>query len=289
MDFVNIQSASNPLLKRVRSLNSRSGRNKTGLFLAEGESVLEEALNTPDLQVVELIVAFKYGDGDKDKLTRMLENSRAQLLCDKVVIVEDRLFDELSTTESPTGLLAVLKTKEYELESVLSKKNCLLTLAHEVNDPGNLGTMFRTSRAFGADAMLLSKGSVDPYNPKVVRAAAGALFSLPFISGVDGHWLLEEARNRKIKTLALDADGRQSIQETDLTGPVILVMGNEARGLPESMVEGSQARVKIPMEPSTESLNLSIAHAITLFEAYKQRSSGSNLDRINAGKKKASE
>ena len=115
MDFVNIQSASNPLLKRVRSLSSRSGRNKTGLFLAEGESVLEEALNTPDLQVVDLIVAFKYGDGDKNKLTRMLENSRAKLLCDKVVIVEDRLFEELSTTESPTGLLAVLKTKEYEL------------------------------------------------------------------------------------------------------------------------------------------------------------------------------
>ena len=150
----------------------------------------------------------------------------------------------------------------HRLESVLSKKNCLLTLAYEVNDPGNLGTMFRTSRAFGADAMLLSKGSVDPYNPKVVRAAAGALFSLPFISGVDGQWLLEEARDRKIKTLALDADTRAA------EGGIVAALGPHATdtvspALWSRIAEISQARdlpIHVHVAQSVEEQERSFEH-----------------------------
>lgn len=286
MDFVNIQSASNPLIKRVRSLRSRSGRSKTGLFLAEGESVLEEALNTTDLTVVDLIATDSYQD--LDRLAARLATSKASIDADKIVLVDEKLFKELSTTESPTGLMAVLKTRQHSLVSILARDNFLVSLAYEVNDPGNLGTMFRTSLAFGADALLISKGSVDPHNPKVVRAAAGALFALPFVTDIDTTSFLDELSTREAKAIALVAGAEASILETDMSASTVLLMGNEARGLPDSILAKADLKAAIPMQTCSESLNVSIAHAITLFEAYKQRSKEANLDKISPGSKKAS-
>jgi TrmH family RNA methyltransferase len=139
----------------------------------------------------------------------------------------------------------------------------------EVRDPGNLGTILRTSWAAGAGGVFLSRGTVDVYNPKAVRASAGALFHVPVAREVALPWILPELGNRDIQRLAADPTALPTYDEVDMTGPTALVFGNEAWGLAEEVA--AAVRASIPMRASAESVNVGIAAAVFLFEAVRQR------------------
>lgn len=264
MDFVSIQSASNPLTKRIRSLHTLKGRKTTGLYLAEGKSVVQDAYKSGAL-IKELIVSTSYAD--RSQIEDQFQN------IEKVYVLDDKIFSANSTTDNPKGILAIVEKRNHQLDDVLNHENGLFTLACDITDPGNLGTMFRSSLAFGAQGVFLTRGCVDPHNPKVVRSAAGSLFKLPFIEDLQIDQFIDKAKSKGFQVLPMVMDAENSIVDIDFKKPTILVLGNEAHGIPEQVITNSTKGIKIPMANDCESLNVAIAHSIALWEAKKQRGS----------------
>ena len=166
----------------------------------------------------------------------------------------------VASTASPQPVLAVATRPNLELSAAPS----LIVLCEELNDPGNLGTIVRACEAAGADAVALTDGSVDPWNPKVVRAAAGSLFRIPVLTHTP-------VAHIPMRHLAALADSGASLDDVDLREPVCFVLGNEARGLSPASAAECDGAVRIPMVGPTESLNVAMAATVLLFEAARQR------------------
>jgi len=187
----------------------------------------------------------------------------------RVTLVTDRVADSLSDTVTPQGVVAVVRGDDTDLAEVLTRGPRLLAVLVDVSDPGNAGTVIRTSDAVGADAVVLAGDSVDPYNPKCVRASAGSLFHLPVVRSDTGA-AASDLRAAGVRTLATtldaDADDLDSVDvQRLLAGPVAWLFGNEAHGLPDSVAAMADARVRIPIRGAAESLNLAAAAAICLY------------------------
>jgi TrmH family RNA methyltransferase len=180
-----------------------------------------------------------------------------------------RVIDALSDTATPQDAVAVVDVPRRGLDDIPSASSLLLLLA-EVRDPGNAGTLVRSAVAGGADAVVFGAGSVDAFGPKAVRAAAGALFRTVVVTDVDLVGCSHLLRTRGLVILAADAAGDPA-DEVDLTRPLALVVGNEARGLDARLAALPDARVSIPMPGPMESLNAGVAGSVLLFEAVRQR------------------
>lgn len=267
MQITPITSAANSLLKRIRLLHSASGRKKEGRFLIEGMKLFDEAVKH-NIAIEDVVVSESFLEREFDPHN---QNSAFNHAVSQVVVVEDKLFTPLATTETPQGLVAVAELRACKIDELFAGKAPLVVIADRIQDPGNLGTMMRTALALGASGMMLSKGSVDAFNPKVVRSAAGALFSLPFIENLSIETCVSECRKRGLKILALSADGDSVLDEIDLTVPSALLLGNEANGLDTAVEKSADLIVSIQMKDESESLNVAIANAIVMYEASSQR------------------
>jgi TrmH family RNA methyltransferase len=253
-----ITSPQNPKIKQVRLLNSQAKtRQKQGLFVIEGIRLIEEAgllpqrpklvLYTPDLPQRGLDLVSKF---------------QAEEI--QVELVSRAVFKDASDTESPQGLLAVYPQQQLELPSKLN----LLVILDSIRDPGNLGTIIRTALAAGADGVILSPGTVDPFSPKVLRAGMGSHFQIPIL---ELSW--EEIGHLvgNMKTLLADIDQGQVLWEIDLTNPLAIILGGEADGPGKEARELADQHIMIPMSAKTESLNAAVAGAVLLFEVKRQR------------------
>lgn len=246
----------------ARRLTSRKGRHEAGLFLAEGAQAVREALRAKAA-----IDVFATAEA----LAR-----HAQLLAE-VAVGEINLKDAqaLSETVTPQGLVAVCRVEQPSLAEVLSRSPRLLVVLVEPNDPGNLGTIIRTADAAGADAVIVD-GGVDPYNGKVVRSSVGALFHLPVVSCPAGD-LLAGAAQLGIAALAATGRARETVDDLAADGtlarPTAWLFGNEAHGLPTSVLAAAEREVRVPIYGRAESLNLAVAAGICLYaSARAQRS-----------------
>lgn len=190
-------------------------------------------------------------------------------------MMPDKLFNELSTTTTPTGMVAIARMREHTLEDCLKKENPVLMVCDSIQDPGNLGTMMRSALAFGASGMLLSKGCVDPFNPKVVRGGMGASFGLPIVRDVELEAVFEDLHARDFLTVLVDPKADKSIFELNMMQPIAFVFGNEGHGFKQSTAASVRKRILIPMQNDTESLNVSISAAIIMFEWSRQRNRAS--------------
>jgi TrmH family RNA methyltransferase len=186
----------------------------------------------------------------------------------------DRLFAELSTTTTPTGIVAIARIKEGTLDDCLKKANPVLVICDAIQDPGNLGTMMRTALAFGAGGMILTKGCVDCFNPKVVRGGMGASFALPIVRDVDMTSICAELHERGLTTVLLEPTAEKSIFDLDMSQPLAFIFGNEGHGFSQVTLEAAKEKVQIPMQNNTESLNVSISAAIIMFEWSRRRQPG---------------
>jgi TrmH family RNA methyltransferase len=198
---------------------------------------------------------------------------RLQGLADErlpVTLVSEPVIKALSGTATPQGVVAVAATPPNDLSAVAEDSTLVLVLA-SVRDPGNAGTLVRTARAVGADAVCFTTGSVDPYGPKTVRASAGSLFGLKVVHSIPTVEAATHLRGMGLMLLGADARAPTSMYDADLRRPVAFVVGNEAWGLPEEISEALDARVSIPMPGPVESLNVSVAGSLLLFEAARQR------------------
>ncbi len=182
-------------------------------------------------------------------------------------LVDDRALASLSEAVSPAGLVGVCRFLDTDLETVLAAAPRLVAVCADVRDPGNAGTVIRCADAAGADAVVLAGSSVDAYNPKTVRASVGSLFHLPVVVVLDAAGAVRALQAAGLQVLAADGAGERDLYDSaPLAGPVAWLFGNEAWGLPAELAALADHRVSIPIHGRAESLNLSTAAALCLYE-----------------------
>lgn len=254
-----ITSRQNPKVKKAIRLSTQAKvRKSESAYVAEGVRILEESLHSkvrPDF--------ILYTD-DLDQRGQILLTSLMdqKVICERVAA---DLFLEVSSTETPQGILGVLPIPDQEIP----ENPDLVLILDEIRDPGNLGTLLRTALAAGTNLVILTKGSVDPYSPKVVRAGMGAHFRLPLIRS---SWDEIPGLLPGVKLALADMSADQDLWSVDLTGAVGLIIGSEAHGPGEMAEKNADFRVRIPMDSRSESLNAAVAGGLLLYEVNRQRS-----------------
>ena len=249
-----MRNASNNEIKLLRKLARKKYREKEQRFVVEGARAVEQVLENGLLEVETVFIS-----------EQMVNNT--QLSVESVLIGEDVLI-EVADTENPQGILAVCKMPEEIGVEELAKQSGLIVATDAIQDPGNMGTILRTSAWFGVKALIAGKGSVDVYHPKVVRSTAGATGSIPVLSGV-----LEEIFGELEKSgweiLLLDGSAESvSLRSVQPKEKTLLVVGNEGNGISEHLLNSGRKKVKIESGGATdkvESLNAAVAVSIALW------------------------
>lgn len=256
-----ITSTSNAKIKYVRRLlNDRRFRQREGAFVIEGTRWLAEMAAYQERLRLVLVTEQWLAQPDNQLLIKTLAITESSGL----EIVSEQAMAHASDTETPAGVLAVVSITE----PVLPKSPDLLLILDRISDPGNMGTILRSSAAAGIDGVLIGPGSVDIYNPKVVRSSMGALLRLPVLSL---SWAgIGEAVDGMAVWLAA-ADGRTVYSAVNWRQPSALIIGSEAHGAGRRAYEMAHETVSIPMAAETESLNAAVAAAVILFEARRQK------------------
>ncbi len=256
--YKDITSKENPIYKLIKALSQKKVRESSGLFLIEGTRLLEEA-NNRGIKIKYLIINETVKNVPKI-------NQGCQVLR-----LPNNLFKKISDTVSPQGIIAVAEQIEISLADIILNVNPLVVVLNGLQDPGNLGTIIRTSAAAGATAVLLTEGTVDLYNPKVIRSTMGSLFQVPIINGLDDSEAVKWLNYHSINIMVADLDGEEYYYSANLKKPFALVIGNENRGTNDIWRKAAYKKIKIPLLGSTESLNASVATGIILYEAVRQR------------------
>ncbi|MBZ2199291.1 TrmH family RNA methyltransferase [Occultella gossypii] len=254
-------------VKAVRGLAGRSARSRHGQFLAEGPQAVREAVRFAAEHVRDVYLTPQAAE----RYTEIVDEAGAAGLY--LHVGSPEVLDAMSPDAQ--GVLAVLNTWETSLESVLAADPAprLIALLSQVRDPGNAGTVIRAADAAGADAVILTSASVDPHNPKVVRATAGSMFHVPVVTGPTLAEAISAARAAGFQILAADGAGTVDLDEladsprngADIAAPTVWVFGNEAWGLGEQERALADAVVRIPIRGRAESLNLAMAATLCLY------------------------
>jgi len=254
-----VRAASQSFIKKNLPLLGKKGRDESGLFIAEGEKIVSEI--PADWHIIYFIIS----EGFAQKHNIPSYESVAD-----IYIASDRLYEKLSGTVTPQGIMAVCEKKHAAMEGFMGE-GCLLLLCEDLADPGNVGALIRTAAAAGATGVILTKGSADPYNPKVIRASAGSFFHIPCAEGVDSQYAAGYLKERNITLAAAHLKGAVIPYDADMTKAFCIMIGNEARGLSNGISALADILIRIPMNAETESLNAAAAGSILLYEAFRQR------------------
>ena len=263
-----IESTTNKKLKRIQKLlaNARFRRQEQA-FAVEGWKLTAEALSCGLVQTVYLSESSAAEWEERAAFGGMASPEGRP----ETELVSDRCFRGISDTVSPQGILAVVRMPQYDRGEILTSADAAVLCLEDIQDPGNLGTMLRTAEGAGMSAVILSKGCVDLFNPKVVRAAMGALFRVPYFICDDVSTEVERLKNEGFSIYAAHPGGDRDFTEESYAGCVGIVVGNEARGLSAPAVEGADYLVKIPMEGNLESLNAAVSAALLMYEIHRNR------------------
>lgn len=246
-------------LKRYRALTRKRFRREQGRFLAEGLRLVEEALRST-WGVEALLVGRGAGEQALDHLRPLMAKKHDSV---STFLVEPSDWRDVCDTVHSQGVMAVVRGHQFEKQDALSGQSSLLVALDGLSDPGNVGTIIRTADWFGADAVLLSKGCVELFNPKVVRSTMGSIFHLPVLEEVDLSSCLRSLRAEGLRTLAADTKGNVSCDEL-APARSVLVLGSEDKGLAPEVLAEVDETVRIPGRGSAESLNVAIAAGILL-------------------------
>ena len=237
-------------------LQRHTGRRRTGRFLAEGPNLVEAAAHGG--LVVEVFATSAAAERHRDLLDGL-----------PVYAVTDAAAKALSETVTPTGLVAVCRIPQHDLDAILANRPALVAVAADLSEPGNAGTLIRTAAAMGAAAVVLAGHSVDPYNGKCLRSSAGAIFAVPVITVPDTAGVLDALRAGGLQILATTLGGEMSLDAAEplLSAPTAWVFGSESRGLSPRAAAQADHRISIPMPGGTESLNIAAAAAVCLYQS----------------------
>lgn len=271
-----ITSTSNAQVKElVRLMKKSKARQEAGVFLVEGPRMAGEV---PPERIVKLYVSE--GFERKHRTEGGFLYSGKDGLEARTEVLSDPVFAHVSDTKTPQGVLAVVKRHEYTMEEILGtapkQENAQARVPHvmvldNLQDPGNLGTIFRTAEAAGVTGILLSRDCVDIYNPKVIRSTMGAALRVPFLYVEDLVSAVGMLKNSGIRVYAAHLEGKNFYDQENYSGGSAFLIGNEGNGLREEVADCADCRIKIPMEGKAESLNAAVAAAVLMFEVSRQR------------------
>jgi TrmH family RNA methyltransferase len=256
-----VTSLQNPTVKFIRSLEMRKVRRETGLFVAEGTSVL---LTARDRGHAPKTLLFRPGAGSPDAEAQIVEwAGRAGA---EILEVSEAVLGKVASKENPQSTLGVFAQTWHRLPDPRGLASDTTWLALEqVRDPGNLGTIIRTVEAAGAAGIILVGACCDPYAREAVRATMGSIFSVPLVRASQEQFLAWR-RTWPGDVVGTHLDAREDFRRASYSGPVLLVMGSEGPGLSPELAAACSRLVKIPMAGSIDSLNLAVATALTLYE-----------------------
>ena len=255
-----ISSPANPLVKDVRRAIARGELTSEGLLIAETYHLLDEAIRSR----LEIPVVLAAVHARREVEARLNGHPGTRL-----VVLPDTLFAKLVGTQTAQGLIALIKPPKWSLEDLFTVLP-LIVVIDGVQDPGNAGSIVRAAEAFGASGVVFLKGSVNPLNPKAIRASAGSLFRVPFQSGVAAESATAACRERGVRLYSTGPRAPTSILDVNFNTPISIVIGSEGRGVTEATAKRSE-HVYIPTA-IVESLNAAQAAAVILYEAARQRS-----------------
>lgn len=276
-----ITSLTNGRIKHAIQLREkRSLRNQEGLFVAEGFKMFEEA----PLQMIKEIYCREdiwqqmeesFDKTPFDKFGQLFQ--KMQQCMQKGIFVEQvsqEVFRKLSDTQTPQGIFFIMEEMKYSLPELLAKKSekaPLFLVLEDIQDPGNLGTMIRTAEGAGATAVLMSKGTVDIYNPKTIRATMGSLYRVPFMYIEHLPEAIALLKQSGVSVYAAHLKGEQNYREISYQTGSAFLIGNEGNGLREETAALADHYIKIPMQGKLESLNAAVAAALLMYEADMQK------------------
>ena len=252
-----ITSTSTAEIKNIiKLLKNTKLRKEQGVFVVEGIRMFKEVSKQ---QIKKIYVS----ETAVEKYKVELENVVYE-------IVSDHVYKTMSDTQSPQGVMVLVNMLEYELESILKKENPLLIILDNLQDPGNLGTIIRTAEGAGIDGIIMSKDTVDVYNPKVVRATMGSVFRVPIVVVEELVSTLDLIRAKAINVSGAHLLGESFYRENYKTGSAFLI-GNEGNGLSDIIASKANKLIKIKMLGKVESLNAATAATVLMYEAMRQR------------------
>jgi len=260
-----ITSKDNNAVKHLRSLSEPKYRKKEKTFLIEGLKMVEEALRD-NLGVKTVVAAPSLVQHHGKGVLKLAESKGIDILW-----VSERLMDALSESKTPQPVMAEVTMKQHSEEALLANEPGLIVVAHQLQDPGNLGTILRTAEAVGASGLAITQNTVDPYNAKAIRASMGSILRLPVVPIGDIALFIKKCKQKGFQTAATVLTGEKSHFDVNLTKPTVVVLGQEGGGLPQDIMSDIDLRVRIPMAATIDSLNVATAAAVILYETMRQR------------------
>lgn len=263
-----ITSLHNKDIKAVEALAAKKReRDRQGLFVVEGPKMFGEA---PAERISRVYLAQSVAEQMRGQYGKKLSG----LSCETV---SDEVFAKMSDTKTPQGILCLVRQQHYNIEEILhekDKKQMLFIVLEDIQDPGNLGTIFRTAEAAGADAVIMSSRTADLYNPKTIRSTMGSVYRVPFCYVESLSSIIMKLREEGVSVYAAHLGGKAAYDDYRYQKSTAFLIGNEANGLREETAACADAMIHIPMKGRVESLNAAVASSILLFEASRQRRIG---------------
>ena len=260
-----IESQKSGQVRRVAALQKKSRlRREEGCFVVEGIKMVLEA----PAERRETVYASDYflRQGGEEQLGR---------LGIPYTEVSDQAFRAMTDTMTPQGILAVVRALSWNESDLYKKENALLLILENLQDPGNLGTIIRAGEGAGVTGVIMSRDTVDIYNPKVIRSTMGSIYRVPFVTAEDLAEVPARCRRHGIRSFAAHLQGTADYDEKDYQQGCAFLIGHEAAGLSRTLAEAADELVKIPMKGAVESLNAAVAASVFMYEAARQRRRGS--------------
>jgi TrmH family RNA methyltransferase len=268
-----ITSTGNPQIKKLNALLKKAKERRTErLFVVEGPKMCFEA---PRDWVRAVYVSESFA-ADPDTREQLISYCTSGCGGDfgaaiSYEIVSDSVLKSVSDTQNPQGIMAVIKMPEYTISDMMCGERTLLLVLEGVQDPGNLGTMLRTGEGAGVTGVIMSRTTVDLFNPKTIRSTMGSLYRVPFVIVDDLEGTIRQLKADGVKLYAAHLMGRLSYDEPDYTGACGFLIGNEGNGLSREVADAADIYIRIPMEGQVESLNAAISAGLLMYECSRQR------------------
>ena len=265
-----ISSKDNEFIKHVKKLKDKKYRDLNNEYIIEGIKIIEEAINE-NANIKQVVIC-----DDCEKTSNIPKDLMYEIAKQECIYVTSKLFESLTDVTNPQGILAIVEKNTVKSqiagneEQEIDYNQDIIVALDDIQDPGNLGTILRTVDSIGLNQILVSKGTADSYNPKVVRSTMGAIFRVKIIECEDLEKTLKEIKKHKFEIVVTSLQTKNSIYDIDYKKKVI-VIGNEANGVEENIQKLADKKVKIPMLGKTESLNASVATGIILYEYVRQK------------------
>lgn len=264
-----LTSLQNPLVKQVLHLRDRHERDQAKLFLIEGYREIIRAADAHwKLETLIICSDLFLGSNESTLIERIASRGTT------IITTSEKVFRKISYRDRPDGLLAIAPQKAMTLENFISKKKDsslpFYVVAESIEKPGNLGTILRSSDAVGITGLIVCDRCTDIYNPNVVRASVGTLFTVPTVEA-EGEATLQWLKREGISILAATPHAKDEFTQVDLVRPLAIAIGTEQLGLSKRWMEGADLQVRIPMNGVADSLNVAMATTLLLYEVYRQR------------------